>query len=382
MSFDHAFAERVLEQIRTVLKKRGADGVRGLMRNFKICDGDGSGQLNEEELAKCFRLCKLTLSPAEMMSLFRFFDKNGNGLVSFDEFIKTVRGKMNQPRRNLVVKAFRTLDAAGDNSGSLTVEDIRPFFNAGQDPRVKDGTKTEAEVLTEFIAGFEGKGGNFDGTVTLEEWIDYYEDISSSIDEDDLFGTMFESSWSRLKTKDKQGNVMPAINYVSEGDMNMLEDILVKNIYQKSQGVNVERALRNAFKQFDADGSGEVEFREFRLAMERFGLTMASPDSRSKGGVPYEVLRGLFDRYNKDQSESLSYQEFSDGLFKKEQEITLHEDAGENEQGGQNPWLPSLAHQVSMDPHYQRPRSAQPAVRIRSIANRAPNSLGPPGNWA
>ena len=107
MSFDHAFAERVLEQIRTVLKKRGADGVRGLMRNFKICDGDGSGQLNEEELAKCFRLCKLTLSPAESMSLFRFFDKNGNGLVSFDEFIKTVRGKMNQPRRNLVVKAFR-----------------------------------------------------------------------------------------------------------------------------------------------------------------------------------------------------------------------------------------------------------------------------------
>jgi hypothetical protein len=98
--------------------------------------------------------------------------------------------------------------------------------------------------------------------------------------------------------------------------------------------------------------------------------------------VPYEVLRGLFERYNKDQSESLSYQEFSDGLFKKEQEITLHEDAGENEQGGQNPWLPSLAHQVSMDPHYQRPRSAQPAVRIRSIANRAPNSLGPPGNWA
>jgi hypothetical protein len=93
-------------------------------------------------------------------------------------------------------------------SGSLTVEDIQPFFNAGQDPRVKEGTKTEAEVLKEFIAGFEGKGGNFDGTVTLEEWIDYYEDISSSIDEDDLFGTMFESSWSRLKTKDKQGNVV------------------------------------------------------------------------------------------------------------------------------------------------------------------------------
>lgn len=50
------------------------------------------------------------------------------------------------------------------------------------------------------------------------------------------------------------------------GDMNVLERILMKNIYQKSQGVNQEKTLKAAFKQFDTDGSGEVEFKEFTLA--------------------------------------------------------------------------------------------------------------------
>ena len=34
------------------IKKRGADGIQGLARNFRICDTNGSGQLDEEELAK------------------------------------------------------------------------------------------------------------------------------------------------------------------------------------------------------------------------------------------------------------------------------------------------------------------------------------------
>ena len=109
--------------------------------------------------------------------------------------------------------------------------------------------------------------------------------------------------------------------------------------------------------------------------MERFGLSVQKPDARSKGGIPPEVLRGLFDRYNADGSESLSYQEFSNGLFKKAEPGSEDENDGPNEQGGQNPWLPSLAGRVSMDHSYQRPNSANPAARVRSIANRAPNTF-------
>ena len=100
-------------------------------------------------------------------------------------------------------------------------------------------------------------------------------------------------------------------------------------------------------------------------------------------------MRGLFDRYNADQSEAISYLEFSVGLYGTAASKDDSEDEGDggNEQGGQNPWLPSLANKVSMDHTYQRPYSAarekDPLGNVfnverrvkghRSIANRAPN---------
>jgi len=261
----------------------------------------------------------------------------------------------------------------------LTVEDIAPAFNARDHPSVQeaeteeDKAAAEAKVLQDFLNGFEGRGGNAgDGTVTVDEWISYYENISADIDEDDMFGTMIMNSWSKLTvTEQKTGEVKPAVQYVSEGDMDVLEKILMKNIYSKSVGVSEEKTLQKAFKQFDTDGSGEVSFNEFGLAMERFGLSVQKPGARSKGGIPPEVLRGLFDRYNKDMSDALSYKEFADGLFKKS-EAAEDENDGPNEQGGQNPWLPSLAGRVSMDHGYSRPNTAQ---RVRSLANPRKNAF-------
>ena len=132
------YAEGVVERMRVMLKKRGAEGIRGLARNFRICDTDGSGKLNVQELAKCFALCKLKLSPEEVEAVFAYFDGDSSGLVSFEEFIRTVRGRMSESRRQLVVKCFNVLDAAGDGSGFLTVEDIAPVFNAADHPDVKE----------------------------------------------------------------------------------------------------------------------------------------------------------------------------------------------------------------------------------------------------
>ena len=365
-----AYVESVLEKMRSMLKKRGADGIQGLARNFRICDTNGSGQLDEEELAKCFRLCKLSLTADESSMIFRSFDTSGNGTLSFEEFLRSIRGRMSPPRKKLVTKVFNELDQRGDGNGTLTVDDIAPYYNAAEHPSVKAGDKTEQQILEELLRGFEGRSGDHDGTVSLDEWVGYYEEMSAGIDDDDFFGGMVAATWSSLKKKDADGNEVQAIQYVSEGDMNVLEKILLKNIAGKTTGVNMEKTLKASFKQFDTDGSGEVSFKEFVLAMERFGLQCQKPGARGKGGVPPQVMRGLFDRYNADLSECISYQEFSNGLFKQEKEE--EENDGPNEQGGQNPWLPALAGRESMDRNYYRPNSAQ---RVRSIANPRKNQF-------
>lgn len=63
------------------------------------------------------------------------------------------------------------------------------------------GKKTEEQVLVEFLETFETHLSNCenrkpDGKVTLEEFTDYYRNISSSIDNDQYFNLMMNNSWN------------------------------------------------------------------------------------------------------------------------------------------------------------------------------------------
>lgn len=56
-----------------------------------------------------------------------------------------VAGDINQFRRELVMRAFKKLDR--DGSGVVDLHDIEGVYNAKLHPEVKQGHKTEQEVL-------------------------------------------------------------------------------------------------------------------------------------------------------------------------------------------------------------------------------------------
>lgn len=60
-----------------------------------------------------------------------------------------------------------------------------------------EGRKTERQVLEEFLATFEmALSDKPDGIVTEEEFLEYYSSISASIDNEDYFEQMINSSWN------------------------------------------------------------------------------------------------------------------------------------------------------------------------------------------
>ena len=68
-------------------------------------------------------------------------------------------------------------------------------------PDVKSGKRTEDEVLTEFLETFETHyntitGGQNDGIITPEEWLEYYTHVSASIDNDAYFELMMSNTWN------------------------------------------------------------------------------------------------------------------------------------------------------------------------------------------
>jgi len=88
-----------------------------------------------------------------------------------------------------------------DGSGALDINDIRDSYRADKHPDVIEGKRSEESVLIEFLETFEAhhnlrEGTETDGRVSLEEFVEYYKNISSSIDDDDYFALMMNNSWN------------------------------------------------------------------------------------------------------------------------------------------------------------------------------------------
>ncbi len=186
----------MLERFRNKLVTRGAKGVIGLERQFKIFDLDGSGELSKDEFKKAVDDFKLGMDERDVDNLFRIFDKNMDGKISYLEFMTTVVGTMNEFRLNLVHNAFARLDANGD--GVVDMEEIKKLYSAKHHPDVKCGKRTEEEVLSEFMSTFDINHSNSavpDTKVTRDEFVAYYTKLSASIESDSFFDIMMTKAW-------------------------------------------------------------------------------------------------------------------------------------------------------------------------------------------
>jgi hypothetical protein len=96
-----------------------------------------------------------------------------------------------------------------DKSGVLDMSDIKDVYNAKKHPDVIQGKRTEEDILGEFLDTFElhyslnvklnfnlQHEGSRDGKITMAEWIEYYNNVSMSIDDDKYFQLMMNSAWN------------------------------------------------------------------------------------------------------------------------------------------------------------------------------------------
>jgi Ca2+-binding EF-hand superfamily protein len=131
----------MMDLFRDKLKARGARGMIGLQRIFKIMDDDGSLSLSMPEFIKAIKDFRMGISENSVPALFDAFDTNHDGTINYDEFLRSVRGPLNDFRRQMVERAFRKIDK--DGSGVLDITDIKDTYNAAKHPDVISGKKTE-----------------------------------------------------------------------------------------------------------------------------------------------------------------------------------------------------------------------------------------------
>jgi calcyphosin len=91
----------------------------------------------------------------------KYYDVDGDGNVSYEEFVRGLREPLTERRRKIVEKAFKLLDK--DGSGVITVYDIIKVYDVSKNKEFIQGKKSRQEILEEFINNFEGAKGNRNG---------------------------------------------------------------------------------------------------------------------------------------------------------------------------------------------------------------------------
>jgi Ca2+-binding EF-hand superfamily protein len=139
--------------VRSKVTARGARGINGLRRVFKIMDDDGSKSLSRAEFIKAMQDYRITGDHDEASRIFNLFDRDHSNTIDYDEFLRAIVGEMNDRRQALIVQVFKKFDRNGD--GVINIEDIKGLYNASHHPDVRSGRKTEEDVLYEFLDTFE-----------------------------------------------------------------------------------------------------------------------------------------------------------------------------------------------------------------------------------
>ena len=127
-----SFAE-IKQNVVDLCKKRSANGLRGLRIMFRAMEPQtANGSLTPVEFKYAMRDYGLTLSELEVTQIVKHFDTNKDGQLSFDEFLRAIRGELNPRRCDLVHQAYNVLDK--DGSGQVTIKDIEIAYDVSFHP--------------------------------------------------------------------------------------------------------------------------------------------------------------------------------------------------------------------------------------------------------
>jgi len=182
----------VIREFRSkVLERGGSAGMQSLARIFRLMDTDDNRRLSSEELQQALEHYGMSVSSDELSLLMKCLDKDKTGLLNVTEFLLAIRGDVNKRRQQMIDMAYDVLDKNGN--GIITIEDIQSAYNVHHDPDVLAGRLPADSALENFLGQFDTI--EQDGQVTRKEFIEYYRNISASIDNDDYFELMIRNAW-------------------------------------------------------------------------------------------------------------------------------------------------------------------------------------------
>ena len=173
-----------------------------------LLDENADKKISFAEFEKMFKRYRFNLSQVEINNLFNYFDEDKSGFIDYSLFLTKVQGELNEFRKNILKQVFQKLDK--NETGFITVKTLRDCYDPKGHPLVRQGKRSEDEILGEFIDILEyhfnllneKNEDNVDINeikIDFEEFCEFYKTISVSVEEDKYFEIMVLSEWDIKK---------------------------------------------------------------------------------------------------------------------------------------------------------------------------------------
>lgn len=175
---EEAERNNMMESIRQQIVKRGGGSIAALERRFYNADTNNDQKISlKDELPKLLSDLKINFNAQQVERLGQLLDLDHDGTIDFDEFLYYIAPPLNPLRTEYVNRIFDKLDKS--RSGKISKEELAKAQNS--DARYNP------------LCKLCDKRG--DGVIDRQELIDFYREISPSIESDGEFITMLQNSW-------------------------------------------------------------------------------------------------------------------------------------------------------------------------------------------
>ena len=200
--------EDIMAHLRNNLVQRGPRGLMSIRRTFMLIDENSDKRIQFSEFEKMFKRYRFNLSQVEINNLFNYFDKDGSGYIDYGEFIGGILGDLSKFRKDILKQVFDKIDK--NETGTITVGQLREAYNPKEHPLVRQGKRSEDEILGDFIDSLEyhfsllneKNDENVDVNeikIDFDDFCDFYKTISVSVEDDKYFEIMVMSEWGLKK---------------------------------------------------------------------------------------------------------------------------------------------------------------------------------------
>lgn len=130
----------------------------------------------------------------EIDSLCKAFVRYRDDRLILVEFIEYARGNLPPWRADLVLKAF--VNCEPDRDGYVSEDSIVNAFNQSGAERASASGLSGVELLNHFLDSLHIYGLNSKAGFELNDFFEYYRDVSCEMDDNEQFETLITSTWN------------------------------------------------------------------------------------------------------------------------------------------------------------------------------------------